>query len=102
MKRVVDQTKKAEVDVSEVKCFKYYGAIVCGFSAFITREKYNSGYYSLRAFDGLTKGSGWDEYDNQNLQEMVSGLIKNGEVIYEFDTHQELLEWLFYEQNGKD
>jgi hypothetical protein len=80
---------------------KYYGVLVAGGPqrGFVTCEKFGFGKpnWQVRSVHGLTIANGWDG-DRRTytglLWEYIKLLMRNGDVVYQFDTFLELAAWL--------
>jgi hypothetical protein len=73
----------------------YYGVRIDGKKGLIVRESFKRGEFHVRCVDGLTYGNSWSFPSNQNLSEVLTKILNfPNSKAFEFDTPQELFEWL--------
>lgn len=100
MKQVVLPSSDTPVVVARnLSLEKYYGVdIALGTEAWqrgwITRTTFDGGDFSVRCMEHATKGNGWNGYDSYSLDETVQKILEAGENVVQFDTPEELFEWV--------
>jgi hypothetical protein len=97
MKKVILKKQNDVVHIEEVQNEKFYGVLPGGDSSmrgFITRERFDEGNYTIRAINCLTNGNGWQSWSRTSLRTMIEALLAANKSVYEFDTFQELMEWV--------
>lgn len=95
MKRVINsKVKRESVNSSDLNSRKYYGVDINGFRGFISRERFEEGDYRLLCPDSLTEGNGWVMMERDTLEKTVDAVIADGQSVYQFDTFNELMEWV--------
>ena len=75
---------------------KYYGvsSLYCRAKGFIIQKGCRSEQFVTRCIEGITHGNGWD-FSADTLQRTIALILENKNMrVYEFDTYQELLQWL--------
>lgn len=101
MKQVILSANNNTVLAKHASIKKFYGVLVSGIAAaFVTRTD-EEGFYTLRTLEGLTHGKGWDCYARKNLWECLEEAIKDGNEVFEFDTHEDLLCWMLTGETGE-
>jgi len=68
---------------------KYYSSV-----GFITRTNYYDGNFIVISNGGCTHGNGWDCLKAPTLKKCVEEAVSRGFVVFEFETYQELFQWL--------
>lgn len=94
MKTVVVNEPNNQVALSRVSEYNYYGISTPASKGFITRTDYDGGDFIAVARNSLTNGNGWSDLRAYSLKATIKNAVDEGYVVYEFDTHTELFEWL--------
>jgi len=92
IKVIIDNT--TEIKVQDVTPKHFIGVKRCGEKAFVTREKYEMGFYKLLSTNQLTKGNGYCIYDEPTLAGLLKNLINANFEVFVFETSKELFTWL--------
>lgn len=78
----------------------YFGVVIDGTKSFITREKFDSGYYILRVPQCITNGNGYSELRYRNLSGLIRKILMMNKRynfttdVYIFDLSDQLFRWL--------
>lgn len=95
MKQVVTQSNT--VNIQNIDPEKYYGTFCdeCG-KGFVTRQDYEEGDYTILSVREVTKGNGFNQYNDILLFACLRNFLKakKSRKVFEFDTAQELFKWL--------
>lgn len=94
MKNVIISRSATEVITQEASFLKYYGLSLRASKGFVVRPAYNQGDFSVVAASNLTNGNGWNYGTDNSLPRLLETYIRQGFVVYEFATWQELFAWL--------
>lgn len=100
MKQVVLPIKNAPVVVaSNLSLEKSYGVEFSPGTntwqrGWITRTTFDNGDFTVRCVEATTKGNGWNGYDSYSLDETVQKILESGEHVVQFDTPEEMFEWV--------
>lgn len=79
---------------------KYYGVKIAPHGdddtrGFITKSDFYGAEWVLRSTDMLTSGNGWEHRSQVGtLTDMVTQLLKRGDIVVQFDSFSELAQWL--------
>lgn len=72
----------------------YYGVEIYGERAFITRQSWSRGLFSVRSTCALTNGNGYG-YEADTVEELLNGLPKIKAVsVRVFTNRKDLFKWL--------
>ena len=96
MKQVISEKQQLVVEVPKVNSDKYYGCIqrnLISLKGFVVREAFDRGDFYLYANDKLTRGNTFCSIRYPTLKQTIEKALRTMDV-YEFDTPQELFQWL--------
>jgi hypothetical protein len=95
MKKVIKTDDNNIVNIEKINTTKYYGVYFGPNNrGFITNERYRGMNYTVRSIEGLTYANGYSNYNYSTLPQLVDTIISQGDIVYEFDTPEELFTWL--------
>lgn len=96
--RIFEEDVEMTVTVSKVPADErnYYGLqSVGGYRALVYREDYKKGLFSNLSPVWITKGNFFDYIPKaENLEDYLTGAIREGLEVHEFKTYGELFAWL--------
>lgn len=95
MKKVILSKDESKIMIEDVSAKKFYGVEVNERFGFIARQDYGKGLFVV--FCGaseLTAGNNWDYFSSDDLKVTIAALVNDKNLVFEFETGNELFTWL--------